>query len=82
MLANYFVSYFESVYSGHDTAEHRLLNDQFSHYFFRYYTDHINDSISHCFLSWSEILDIASTVNISKSTAGTIRPEHIIHALH
>ena len=79
MIANSFSSYFESVYSGHDTAEHKLLNDQFSHSFSRYYTDHINDSISHCFLSWSEMLDIAATVKLGKSTAGSIRPEHIIH---
>ena len=76
-IANSFATYFESVYSGHDTFEHEQLRDKFTTNLSNYYAGHINDIISPYYISWSEMLDIASKIKIGKSTAGQIRPEHI-----
>ena len=78
-IADAFAAYFESVYAGHDTSEHDQLKHKFRTSFADYYAGHINDSISPYFISWSEMLDIASNVKIGKSTAGQIRPEHILY---
>ena len=78
-IANTFATYFESIYSNHDTHEHEQLKHRFSTAFSNYYTNRINDIISPYFISWSEMLDIASKIKIGKSTAGPIRPEHILY---
>ena len=53
-IANVFASYFESVYSGHDTPEHNLLKDEYHAEFARYYSEHIHDDIMSTYLSWTD----------------------------
>ena len=78
-IADTFATYFESVYAGHDTKEHRKLKDKFVTSFSDYYSRHISDNLTPYFISWSEMLDIASNIKVGKSTGGLIRPEHILY---
>ena len=78
-IANAFASYFQSVYSGHDSPEHELLKDDFYDTFSKYYSEHSDDDISGYYLSWTEMIDIAAKIKVGKATAGVIRPEHFIY---
>ena len=78
-IANVFAGYFESVYSGHESPEHILLNNEFKENFSRYFSDHINDDITTTYLSWSDMIDLAAKIKVGKATAGVVKPQHFIH---
>ena len=77
-IANEFASYFKSVYSGSDGDVYVTMKDEFDRNYSEYYNEHINDNINCYYVSWSEMLDIASKIEIGKSTSGALRPEHFI----
>ena len=78
-IANVFASYFESVYGGSDTDEHLKLKNEFTNSFSSYFSDHINDDIMSSYLTWSDMIELASKVKIGKATAGLVKPQHFIH---
>ena len=78
-IADTFATYFESVYSNHDTAEHEALKNNFDHLYSKYFSQHVDDDISPYFLSWSEMTVIASKIQLGKSSAGICKPEHVLH---
>ena len=78
-IAEEFADYFESVYDNHDTDKHKSLGREFNEAFGLYYDTHRGDDISNFYLSWSEMIDVASKVKIGKSTSGVIRPENILY---
>ena len=78
-IANEFASYFESVYGGADSEVYSDLKKDFVSCFSRYYSDHVNDDISPYFVSWSNMLDLASKIQIGESSAGILRPEHFVY---
>ena len=78
-ISNVFAKYFESVYGGHDTPEHINLKNEFNDEFARYFTNHISDDIANTYLSWSDMIDIASKIKVGKATAGVVKPQHFIH---
>ena len=78
-IAEAFATYFESVYDNHDTSQHNDLKSEFRTTFSPYFDAHENESLSPHFLSWSEMVDIASNIKIGKSTSGRIRPENVLY---
>ena len=78
-IAYVFSSYFESVYGGHDTPEHISLKNTFDDEFSQYFSNHVNDDIMSTYLSWSDMIDIASKVKVGKATAGTVKPQHFLY---
>ena len=71
--------FFRNVYSNHETSAHLSLRDHFGVMFCEYYDDNLNDSIGPFYLSWSDMLNVMAKMKIGKSSAGLIKPEHIIH---
>ena len=78
-IAGAFRNHFRRVYSDHNTPAHESLRDEFRRLFSLYYDDHINDSLGPCYLSWSDMTVILGKLKTGKSSAGSIRPEHIFH---
>ena len=78
-IANSFRNHFMQVYSSNDGPAHESLKQTFLRKFGQYFHDHLNDSIGPFFLSWSDMLDIMASVKVGKSTASTIKPQHILH---
>ena len=78
LIADEFANYFESVYQGHDSPEHIAMKEKFGEVFSLYYAENISNSITPYYVSWSEMLDIASEIKAGKSTAGSLRPEHFL----
>ena len=78
-IAETFASYFESVYSGHETPVHMNLKTHFDNSYSSYITDHINDIITPYFLTWSDMIDLVSKVKPGKAASGSIKPEHLLH---
>ena len=78
-IADTFADYFESVYGGHDTVEHEKLRRKFHECFSSYYDEHVNDDLTRYYLTWTDMMDIASKIKVGKATAGSIRPEHFLH---
>ena len=77
-IANAFAGHFEKVYGGHDTPEHLHLKDEFLDFFSRYHSDHLSDDLTPFYLSWQDMITIASKIKVGKASAGIIRPEHFI----
>ena len=77
-IANAFADYFEGIYDGHNSPEHLALEDNFIESFSKYHSDHIQESINPYFVTWSEMLDIASKIKARKSTTDLLRPEHFL----
>ena len=77
-IANEFASYFESVYSGSEDEVYSTLKQKFITDFASYYANHINDTISPYYVTWSEMLDVAAKIKIGKASAGILRPEHFL----
>ena len=78
-IAEAFRVHFQRVYSNHNTPEHESLKSQFNDKFAEYFSSHINDSIVACYLSWDDMVNVLSRVKTGKSSAGKIRPEHILY---
>ena len=78
-IAEAFRVYFCSVYSNSNSPSHEKLKTQFADKFCAYYEEHIADSISQYYLSWSDMEDIVRKLKIGKSSSGPIRPEHLFH---
>ena len=78
-ISNVFASYFESVYGGNDTPEHVALKNDFDDEFSFYFSHHVNDDIMSTYLSWSDMIEIASKIKIGKATAGIVKPQHFIN---
>ena len=78
-IADAFASHFETVYGNHDSPEHVKLKESFSDVFSTYYADHVTDNLSPFYLSWQDMLTIASKIKVGKANAGIIRPEHFFH---
>ena len=76
-IAETFASYFESVYSNLETAEHDLLKQKFNDTYTEYFSKHFNDNISPYYLSWSDMTVIASKIPLGKSSSGTCKPEQV-----
>ena len=77
-IAETFATYFESVYSNHDTPQHSKLKNNFEKSYENYFTDHIDDNITPYLLSWSEMIDLISKIKPGKASSGICRPEHIL----
>ena len=67
------------AYSGSDSPSHQSLRTAFNEKFSTYFRSHCHDSISPYYISWSEMIDIMASVKLGKSSAGSLRPEHLIH---
>ena len=78
-IANVFAKYFESVYGGSDTDEHEFLKDEFTNSFSTYFSNHINDDIMSSYLTWSDMVELATKIKIGKATVGFVKPQHFIH---
>ena len=77
-IANKFAAYFESVYSGSENEVFSDLKDKFKMEYAGYYADHINDDISPFYVTWIDMLDIATKIKIGKASLGVLRPEHFL----
>ena len=77
-IADVFATHFETVYGGHDSPEHVKLKDNFFESFSQYRADHIEDDLSSHYLSWQDMVSIASKIKVGKATSGVIRPEHFL----
>ena len=77
-IADVFADYFESVYGDNDTEAHKKMKSGFVTSFSHYLSEHVNDDISLYYLSWDDMIEIASKLKPGKATAGKIRPEHFI----
>ena len=78
-IADVFSSYFKSVYSGNDTVEHLALKDEFHDAFNKYFNDCIQDDIMCAFLSWTDMVELASKIKVGKANAGLVKPEHFLY---
>ena len=78
-IADTFANYFESVYSNHDTPEHVALKTKFERQYSEYFSQHLNDNIMPYLLSWSEMTEIVSKIQLGKSSSGTCKPEHVLY---
>ena len=67
-----------SVFSGADSSVYTNLKEKFQNEYHEYYNEHIDDTISPYYASWSDMLDIAAKIKAGKSSAGLLRPEHFI----
>ena len=77
-IANEFATYFESVYSGSDDSVYMNLKEKCDQEYMEYHSQHIDDIISPYYVTWSDMLDIASKIKIGKASAGILRPEHFL----
>lgn len=77
-IANEFADYFESVYSGSDSPIHTALKEEFSNSYHSYYTGHIQDDISPFYVTWPDMVNIATNIKAGKASAGIIKPEHFL----
>lgn len=77
-IADEFASFFESVYSGSENEVYVNLQREFESSYANYYANHIHDDISTFYVSWANMLDIASKIQLGKSSSGAIRPEHFL----
>ena len=78
-ITEVFSRYFESVYSGHETREHMSMKSEFYESFNSYFGLHVTDDISPYYLSWDEMINVASNIKVGKATGGVIRPAHFIY---
>ena len=78
-IANVFRDHFQRVYTVNDAPAHESLKLTFLEKFNRYYHDHIHDPIGPFYLSWADMLDVMACVKVGKSTASTIKPQHILY---
>ena len=63
-IANAFREHFKRVYTANDAPAHESLKRTFLEKF--------------C-LSWPDMLDVMACVNVGKSNASTIKPQHMLH---
>ena len=77
-IAETFASYFESVYSGDTAPEHIILKNEFYEKFNSYFHESLHSDIMQHYLSWSDMIEIASKIKLGKATAGIVRPEHFL----
>ena len=78
-IADTFADYFKSVYSDHDTTEHKLLKRDFENAYSQFYLEHSNDNISPYLLTWPQMVDLISKLKPGKSSSGACKPEHFLH---
>ena len=78
-IADVFCNHFQKVYSGSDSPRHLSLRDEFLLKFNVYQNEHIHDSISPYFASWSDMVNVVGKIKSGKASSGPIRPEHLFH---
>ena len=78
-VAEVFATYFEFVYGGSDSPKHEDLKMEFNESFSNYFSSHINDDLMSTYLTWSDMVDLASKIKVGKATAGFIKPQHFLH---
>jgi hypothetical protein len=78
-IANAFGRHFENVYSGSDTPAHLSLKQEFDCLFHEYYSDHVDDSLAQYYSSWKDMLGVVDKIKTGKSSAGFIKPEHLLN---
>ena len=78
-IADSFAEYFRTVYGNNDTPQHRALAEKFDSLYAEYFYLHIHDSLTPHYLSWSDMVDIATKIKIGKAVSGAIRPEHFLY---
>ena len=54
------------------------LKEKCDQEYMEYHSQHIDDIISPYYVTWSDMLDIASKIKIGKASAGILRPEHFL----
>ena len=54
------------------------MKEKFSQEYAHYFSNHIDDDLNPSYATWSEMMDIATKIEIGKATAGTFRPEHFL----
>ena len=79
-IANCFADSFETVYHSNDPQRVSNLKTSFTTIYDSYNRSHVNDDISHYYLSWTEMLTIVDKITAGKATAGFIKYEHILHS--
>ena len=57
----------------------QVFCSEFNEQYATFFDDHVNDDISPYYLTWSDMLDMASRMKCGKSTAGSIKYEHILY---
>ena len=78
-ISNAFREHFQSVYSDNNTPAHESLRRTFHERFEQYFLSKCHDSIASQYVSWDDMLKIMECVKIGKSTAGFVRPEHLLY---
>ena len=78
-IAEAFRDHFRKVYSNNDTPAHESLRNDFSKKYEYFFRENVTNSIAPFFISWSEMLNVLAELKTGKSSAGSIRPEHVLH---
>ena len=77
-IANCFADNLSHAYRSNDATQTAKLCDEFKIVYDKYHAEHFNDSISFLYLSWSEMIDIFSKLEVG-TTASFLKPEHILY---
>ena len=78
-IANCFAQNFSRVYESNDATRSSILHDEFNVLYDKYYAEHIHDSINSLYLSWSEMMDVLSNLEVGKATASFLKAEHVLY---
>ena len=78
-IANCFAQNFSRVYESNDATRSSILHDEFNVLYDNYYAEHIHDSINSLYLSWSEMMDVLSNLEVGKATASFLKAEHVLY---
>ena len=78
-IADAFGVHFKGVYSGSDTSAHQSLKREFDAKFRDYFTNHVNDYIGPSYFSWADMINVVKRLKMGKSSAGFIKPEHVLN---
>ena len=78
-IANCFADNYSRIYQTNDVNQSAVLREKFQSMYAHYSASHINDSIKHLYLSWSDMLNILSKLEPGKATASFVKPEHILY---
>ena len=78
-IANDFAASFSRIYNEARSVQAQHLSDKFDLLFPDIYWRHLNDDISGQFLSWDNMLQVMAKLKPGKSSASSIKAEHILH---
>ena len=76
-IANCFASSFQRIYAGFKAND--ALNEKFKKEYDAFLATHRNDSITPFLISWSDMMDAAFQLKLSKATSTFLKTEHIFN---